>query len=73
MTYMFRSPVTAERRIASGQPAFINIWKMVRVGTLQAGDAHWTRENADRAIENNTFEMPPRNKCLYRVVVRPKE
>lgn len=73
MTYMFANPRSCELRMLKKQDAFINVWKLPHVIDIRASDAHYTRTNADRAIENVAFEHPLRPKCLYRVVVKWKK
>lgn len=71
MTHMFKHHRTAEMRIAVGQWAYINVWRLSAVDGLHAGDAHWTREAANKGL-NDAAPLRPDARCLYRVVVRPK-
>lgn len=73
MTHIYTNPRSFEYDYTRSPYAvrYVNVWQHPLVSGPCAGDKHWTREAADRVVDNAKFETP-RHKCLYRVVVRFK-
>lgn len=71
MTHIYTKDLSCKFDLLRGGERYVNVWWLPRAEVVKAGDRHWTREAADRAVDNAKFETPRPN-CLYRVVVRFK-